>query len=300
MNSNELIMMQSLPLNIKVAKTKLRIEEFVRFYGGDVYISYSGGKDSTVLLHIARSLYPSIEAVFVDTGLEFPELKDLVNKQDNVTTLHPKKNFKRVIEEHGYPVISKEQSRYIHDIRHSTEKAKLKRLGLGGSTQFKLSNKWTYMLNAPFEISNRCCDIMKKNPVKSYEHKTGKHPILGTLACESGLRRNEYMKNGCNSFNSVRPKSTPLGFWTEQDILHYIQDNNVEIPSIYGNIIEVEGLLTTTGEQRTGCIYCLYGMHYDKENRFERLKRTHPQLHDYCMDKLGIKEVLEFIKRGDK
>ena len=74
MNKNELIMLQALPLEIKVAKSKLRIREWVQHYGAEnVYISFSGGKDSTVLLDLVRSEFSEIEAVFVDTGLEYPK-----------------------------------------------------------------------------------------------------------------------------------------------------------------------------------------------------------------------------------
>ena len=116
MNNQELIMLQALPLDLKVAKTKLRIREWIDYYGEEnVYVSFSGGKDSTVLLDLVRSEYPNIEAVFVDTGLEYPELKEFVNSFDNVTIIRPKMSFKQVIEKYGYPIISKEQSRYLYE-----------------------------------------------------------------------------------------------------------------------------------------------------------------------------------------
>ena len=71
----DLQLFQRLPLDIKIAKTKLRIREWVDYYGEDgIYVSFSGGKDSTVLLDIVRKMYPDIEAVFVNTGLEYSEL----------------------------------------------------------------------------------------------------------------------------------------------------------------------------------------------------------------------------------
>lgn len=101
-------LLQALPLNLKIAKTQNRIREWYNYYGGEVYVSFSGGKDSTVLLDIVRGLYPDIDAVYVDTGLEYPELRDFVKTIDNVTWLKPKKNFKSVIQEYGYPIVSKE------------------------------------------------------------------------------------------------------------------------------------------------------------------------------------------------
>lgn len=99
---------QSLPLDIKVAMTQTRLREWVNHYGvSGVYISFSGGKDSTVLLHIARQIYPDIKAVFVDTGLEYPEIRQFVKTFENVEIVRPKKTFKQVICEYGYPMLSK-------------------------------------------------------------------------------------------------------------------------------------------------------------------------------------------------
>ena len=122
----ELRQFQAMPLEVKVAMTKVRVRDWVNYYGEDgVYISFSGGKDSTVLLDIVREMYPNIPAVFVDTGLEYPEIRNFVKTFDNVTWLKPKKNFKQVIENYGYPLISKEVSecvegakRYLLDLKN--------------------------------------------------------------------------------------------------------------------------------------------------------------------------------------
>ena len=297
MNKNELKMLQALPLDIKVAKSKLRIIEWVRHYGEEnVYISFSGGKDSTVLLDIVRSEFPNIEAVFVDTGLEYPEIKQFVKSFDNVTILRPKMSFKQVIEKYGYPMVSKEQARYIEDIRHGSEYMKIRRLEGDKFGRYKISKRYKYLIDAPFEISSKCCDVMKKAPVKLYEKETGKVPFIGTMADESILRLQTYMKNGCNAFNSKRPLSTPLGFWTQQDILEYIYINNIKIPSVYGDVIKENDKYKTTKLERTGCIFCGFGVHLEKEpNRYQLLEQTHPQLHKYCMENLGFKEVCEFM-----
>ena len=120
----ELVQMQRLPLEIKVAKTKLRIREWVDFYGEDgVYVSFSGGKDSTVLLHIVREMYPNIEAVFVNTGLEYPEIQRFVKTFDNVTIVRPKMRFDEVIKKYGYPLISKDVSGILHEVQSRRKKA---------------------------------------------------------------------------------------------------------------------------------------------------------------------------------
>ena len=142
-----------------------------------------------------------------------------------------------------------------------------------------------------------CCSVMKKEPVKAYEKRTSKTPILGTLAEESILRQTSWIKNGCNAFSSKRPISQPLSFWTEQDVLQYIKENNIPICSVYGDIISVdkdknqyeasltgEGKLKTTGCQRTGCIFCAFGAHSRGDRRFLDLKITHPKQYAYCMN----------------
>jgi len=114
----ELHQLQKLPLEEKVKRTKARIKQWVEHYGvTHVYVSFSGGKDSTVLLHIARQMYPDMKAVFFDTSLEFPELRNFVNTFDNVEYLKPKMNFRQVIEKYGYPVISKEVSECVYGAR---------------------------------------------------------------------------------------------------------------------------------------------------------------------------------------
>ena len=285
------------PLWMKVEITKNRIRQWVSEYGIEgVYVSFSGGKDSTVLLTIARELYPDIKALYVDTGLEYPEVKQFVKTWDNVDIVRPKMNFREVLNNYGYPVISKEQSQYIYDYRN-TNSEKLKKIRLEGNKwgRGKISKKWLYMIDAPFKISDKCCNVMKKAPAKNYEKETGSMPIVGTLAEESSLRMTHYLKEGCNAFDSKRPKSTPLGFWTNQDILQYIKENNIKIPTVYGEIVKDNGTLKTTGCDRTGCIYCAYGCHLEEENRFLRLEQTHPKLHQYCMENLGMKDVLEYM-----
>lgn len=317
MERQELKLLQMLPLEIKIAKTKLRVDEVIRQYGiSGVYASFSGGKDSTVLLDIIRELYPQVQGVYVDTGLEYPEVKKFVKTKENITILRPNVGFKEVLIKYGYPVVSKEQSQYIYDCRNSNSE-KLKDIRINGNKygMGKVSKKWLYLIESDFRISDKCCNVMKKAPVKKYEHETGRIPIIGTMASESMQRERIYLKNGCNAFEAKRPKSTPLGFWTEQDILQYIQYNNLEIPSVYGEIVNENGLLKTTKCDRTGCMYCAFGCHRKGDNRFERLSITHPQIYQYCMnggeyDKygmwipnnkgLGLSHVLDAIGVGRK
>lgn len=293
--------LQSLDLESKIMMTQARIKAWYEHYDGNVYISFSGGKDSTVLLHIVRSIYPSVDGVFCDTGLEFPEIRDFVRRFDNVTWLKPKMNFKQVIAHYGYPMISKEVSQYIYEAR-TTKSEKLLNIrlnGKNGCNTGKIPEKWKFLLNAPFKISHLCCKIMKKNPAKAYEKETGKKPFIGTLACESRLRKQAWIRHGCNAFESSRPTSQPLSFWTEQDILKYVVDNHIEIASVYGEIVNKNGIYVTTKEPRTGCMFCGFGCHIENPNRFERIKITHPNIYNFIMRPiigggLGFAEVLEY------
>lgn len=166
----ELQQKQQLPLDLKILLTKQRITEWYEHYDGQVYVSFSGGKDSTVLLDLVRSIYPDVPAVFVDTGLEYPELRDFVKTIENVEWVKPKMSFRKVIEQYGYPVITKEQAKYLHELR-VTKSDKLKETRLNGNKwgMGMVAKKWRYLMDAPFKVSNVCCDVMKKRPAKSYE-----------------------------------------------------------------------------------------------------------------------------------
>lgn len=235
-------LLQALPLDLKIAKTQNRIREWYNYYGGEVYVSFSGGKDSTVLLDIARGLYQDIDAVYVDTGLEYPELRDFVKTIDNVTWLKPKKNFKSVIQEYGYPIVSKEVANKVHGAKPgNTRWQQLHGTYIDNNTG-KLSThynykKWEYLLDADFKISDQCCAVMKKRPSMQYEKQTGKKPILGLMAAESQKRKTDYMKTGCNAFEKERPQSQPMGFWTEQDVLQYLYEKKIPYASVYGDIV---------------------------------------------------------------
>lgn len=264
-------------------------------------MSFSGGKDSTVLLDLVRNtpgVY-DVPAVFCDTGLEYPEIREFARLNADVV-LRPKLTFKEVIEKYGFPVISKEQAQYIRQYT-TTKSDKLKNLRFNGGEKgnFCISKKWRYLIDAPFKVSEQCCDVMKKRPFKAYEKLSGRKPMTGVMACESNLRKQQYQKNGCNSFDANNPKSSPMGFWTEQDVLNYMKINELEYASVYGEIIpdpNVENALTTSGCKRTGCMFCMFGVHLEHEpNRFQLMKETHPKQYSYCMKNLGLAEVLDYI-----
>ena len=294
--ADDLREMQSLPLELKLALTKDRIKAWYREYCGEVYVSRSGGKDSDVLGDIVKSIYPDVPQVYIQTGAEWESvMRHGREVADNV--LYPKISFMEVIKKYGYPVLSKEVSQKISDARSNPFGVCAKRFTdcehNRKYSQYSME-RYQWLLDAPFKISHNCCNIVKKDPAKKYEKETGRKAFIGTLADESKLRRTEWLKNGCNAFDNKRPVSRPLSFWTENDILQYIKERQLQIADIYGDIVyEKDGFfydysfgntnLTTTGAKRTGCVWCLFGITQDKE-RFLRLKATEPKKYDFVIN----------------
>lgn len=322
--AEELKELQSKSLEKKIQISTARIIEWYERWDGKVYISNSGGVDSTVLSHLVHRIYPDIVDVYCDTGLEYPELREFILSKPNVVVLKPsvydrsKREYKNisfgeVITQYGYPAISKEQSAFIQEY-NTTNSEKLKNIRLNGNkySRGKISKKWQKFIepNCDICVGDKCCDIMKKNPAKRFEHETKLHPYIGTMTEESAQRKSNWIKFGCNAFGKDRPTSNPLSFWTKSDVLEYLYKYNIPYASVYGDIVCKNGRYTTTGCKRTGCVFCCYGVHLEKEpNKFQSLAITHPQLYDYCMrggkydengkwipDKgLGMAKVLDFI-----
>lgn len=323
--------MQAAPLSVKISLTKQRIRDWVNEYGEDgVYVSFSGGKDSTVLLTIAREEFPGIKAAFCDTGLEFPEIREFVKTFENVDWLKPAMSFRQVIEKYGYPIISKEVAQCVYEVRRQAE---LRNIDKRETSRWERSfnpngecakkyplysrAKYDFLNDAPFWVSHHCCNVMKKKPAKLYEKHTGRKPILATMAVESRLRKTSWLRHGCNAFDSERPTSTPMAFWMENDVLQYIKRNNIPICSVYGEIVSADDTigqleldvvsgaddtqkLKTTGYKRTGCMFCMFGCAASSWDNFERMKQTHPKQYDYIMRPkenggLDCKRIIDWV-----
>ena len=158
----------------KIQITKSRIIEWYKYWNGQVYVSFSGGKDSTVLLHLVREIFPDVEAVYVDTGLEYPELRQFVKTFDNVTWLKPEMNFRQVLDVYGYPLITKEVARDVGNVQRNgginskTGKHTYSYKYLNGDFATVINSKgkvehnrydkskWKFLIDAPFKISNKC------------------------------------------------------------------------------------------------------------------------------------------------
>lgn len=327
--------LQSMDLGNKIQVTQARIMEWYNRNDKKCYVSFSGGKDSTVLADITAQVCSLFNCKLVlwfsDTGLEYPEvrehvkkfpqyLKDKYNIEVELIMDYPKDRkgkriiFRTVLEKYGYPIISKEVSKVIYDARSALSKGNIDSYALKQindeyinpktgelSVQYN-KGKWKFLIDAPFVMSNRCCNVMKKSPAHKFDKQSGLKPIIGTMASESKQRKSQWLQSGCNSFDANNPSSKPISFWLEQDVLEYLYKYKIPYASVYGNIeIDKNGRYYTTGCNRTGCIFCGYGCHLEKEpNKFQMLKETHPKLWEYCMKPwndggLGMREVLEYI-----
>lgn len=284
--------LQSLPMEQKVNLTKRRIIQFNEAMEGKISISFSGGKDSTVLLDIVRSIHglESAPAVFFDTGLEYPEIRDFVKTKENVLWLRPEMTFKKVIEKWGYPLPSKKHAENIYRYRN-TKNDRIKNEIMNSSGVYRLMpEKWKFLLEAPFGCSHKCCEALKKKPAKMYEKATGNHPIIATMAEESRQRAVSWISHGCNIYTGDRPKSQPMSFWKESDIWAYIKSREIDYSKIYD-----------LGYKRTGCMFCMFGYFQELENtgfdKFEAMSKTHPKQYQYIMENLNGEEVIRYCKR---
>jgi 3'-phosphoadenosine 5'-phosphosulfate sulfotransferase (PAPS reductase)/FAD synthetase len=299
----ELIMLQALPYDIKLAKSDLRIEEWYRYFGGNVAVSFSGGLDSSALLHKVRELYPNVPAVSI-RAIECPENQAIIDKTDNVIILKPIKSMIQVHKEYGIPFISKVAAKSIERLQNPTEKnAASRNLALTGYSRegnycprYKLAKKYHKLIDSKFRISSKCCYYMKEKPQFDYVKETDVRFFIGTKAADSRERRKSYLQTSCNSFSN-KGTSTPLGFWTDQDILRYTVENNIPVSEAYGEVYkDEEGIYHTTKASKTGCFTCLFGINLEKEpNRLQRMEVERPQMYKFCIETLEYGELLDFM-----
>lgn len=278
--------------------TKLKPFEYVDTIEEEkAYVSRSGGKDSDVLGHIVKEMGLDLENVFINTGLEDRSVRKHGEEvADKVK--RPNMPPQQVLTKYGYPVVSKDVAQCIYELQNARDTGnnkysyRMKKLNgelrkkNGELSQFNIP-QWKFLLYAPFRISHMCCDESKKKPAREYEKETGNMAIIGTMAGESRNRESKWYKSGCNAFELERPTSQPLSFWTEQDILQYIVTRKLVIAKAYGNVIYDGKEYKTTGNDRTGCVFCLFGITRDKE-RIAKLQIRDPQLADYVLRGWGV------------
>ena len=336
----------ALPLEDKIVTSWEKIDQWYTAWGGQSYVSFSGGKDSTVLAYLAARYLASfrtppwpLNLVFVNTGLEYPEIQRFVNEYAewlrkefphitvNLVRLRPKMNIRQVVTKYGYSIVSKEVAGVVYETRKNPNCVRAKKLrgellDKDGNPSAYNCDNWSFLLDAPFPISDRCCHVMKKASAHRYEGETKEKPMVATMADEGRQRFQKWIATGCNAFEGKQPMGKPMSFWTEQDVLRFIVERGIPYSSVYGDIVASDGendygatliecKLHCTGCQRTGCMFCAFGAHLEKGvNRFERMKLTHPKHYRFCIgggefdtdglwkptkDGLGYARVLDYI-----
>ena len=295
-----LILYQRLPLEDKIQIALNRIVEWLEVYPLS-YVSFSGGKDSTVLLDLVHKVDSTIPAVFADTGLESPSVRAFALERSDIV-LKPKMRFDEVLIKRGYPVISKEVAKAVESARNGQNWALNRLEGKNSRGEayglYEKYIKFRYLLDAPFRISPYCCTPMKKQPFHEYERSTGRVAFTGMMAEEGWQRQSAWIKTGCNAFDAKRKTSKPLSVWTTNDVLHYLVREQLSYASAYGDIVDKCGQtvwpawerafpelrLHTTGCKRTGCQFCMFGAHIEPSpNRFEVMRHTEPRRYEYCI-----------------
>lgn len=267
--------MMDKPFETKVRQSCNKVNEFVDILSlPKVYVSTSGGKDSAAVVNLCQKMYPDIKLIMFDTGLEYQATKDLAREQ-GAEIIPPKTNWKKFCEEKGYPAVSKQVSKRIHDAKVSPVGAAITMF----SRVYHLSHKWLHFLECDIPISQKCCDEFKKKPA----HSIKLNPILGTRIQESSLRKNAWKKTGCNSYNLNYTSgiSRPISLWTDENVETYIVENDVPLSEVY----------TQYQEKRTGCVCCPYGAHMDG-SRFELLKKLEPARYEYFIHKTKLGTIL--------
>ena len=316
---------QQMTYEFKVKYARIRAWEFYNECSKrdlECYVSV-GGLDSITLLFFLRSIGIDVPAVSV-SSLEDISIQK-IHKELGVISLLPAQtadgtrwNKQKLIQEFGFPVLSKEIARKIELLQNPTPNNKTIRHAIvtgetgeyGGfqkNSRMKLAQKWlnkfggleneeegvNYQI-APFKVSSKCCYYLKEKPCEDWAKAHNSVPYLGLMASEGGRRQKALMLNGCNYFGKGTIRSAPFAIFMRQDLLQLALDLNVPIPTIYGTIAcDNNGHLYTTGEQRTGCSMCGFGIQLEKRpHRFDRLRERNPKEWEFwmmncCLDEKG-------------
>lgn len=270
-------------LDDKVTEACHRIEELYYETEGKCYISFSGGKDSTVLLALTKlceEIYTipenAIPAVFVNTGIEMGITVEFVrwvkqNYYPNVIEIRPEVSFDWVLKKYGKPIRSKLRSEFLGRWQSGRRTKSVYMNFIDGETnsgkhasRTKLADKDAHMLSDDFHVmaSSKCCAILKKKPSKKYteQHKT-KGYAYGIREGEGGARALNTIalapkKGGrvCTSISGGIIKKAPIIDWNDDDIEEFIARYHVPLSRAY----------TEYGFHRTGCMACPFAMDVDK------------------------------------
>lgn len=323
--------LQNLPYDVKVKKAELRVYEFLSEMdkrGAHAHVSV-GGLDSITLLLFIRKMGIDIPAISV-SGVEDKSIQK-IHGELGVERLKSYKSKTEVLNEIGFPVISKRIAGKIDTLQNPTEKNQTVRHAIitgecgqqghfATNSRMQLPKKWLELFagmanekygtgykQAPFRVSNKCCYYLKEKPCDDWAREHNSWPFLGMMASEGGQREEALVDHGCNYYGKTVMRSAPFAPFLRQDLLQLALDLNVPVPEIYGEIKrKADGTLYTTKAQRTGCSMCGFGIHLEKRpHRFDRLRNENYQewhfyMYECCTDpdtgeKYGWGRVLDWI-----
>ena len=325
----------SMPYEAKVSLARSRIWEWYdecRRNGKTCAVSV-GGLDSITLLALARDeLGDDIDGISVSV-LEDKSIQ-AVHKEMGVIPIAPLKSKVEILQEYGFPVVSKLASAKINRLQTPGDDSPIIKAymtgdmgawgGYGHNDRFKLPDKWVELFGglyghfrpdlnckcATFKVSDQCCYWLKEEPVRRYQEEHDIWPFLGLMQSEGGRRQYSLRMHGCNYVGKDTARSCPFNYFYRQDLLQLALDLHVHVPGIYGEIVrEPDGTLRTTKAQRTGCSMCGYGIHLDgRPHHFDLLREQNPEewsfwMYRCCTDpetgeKYGWGRVLDYIGVG--
>lgn len=268
----------SLDVKIQLAENII-IEEYMR-NNGNLFISWSGGKDSDILKHIALRLFPDLKVVYSNTTNEMQEVLLHVKKSPKTIVVFPDKNFKQVIKKEGFPLVSKEVSQKVNELKN-TNGYRTRMLRYYGSKKgdSKLSKAWYFLADQEFDISSKCCEILKKAPLRKWAKQNGNpKPLIALMSGESRLRQ-QLALYGKEDSKKVYP-FLRTG-WGEEDIWAYAKRFNLRFAECYYDRI-IDGKLIKACD-RSGCDTCHYGSQKEREIKFARSKAVSPKKFESMM-----------------
>jgi 3'-phosphoadenosine 5'-phosphosulfate sulfotransferase (PAPS reductase)/FAD synthetase len=247
---------------------------------GNLFISFSGGKDSTILRHIALKLYPNLKVVFSNTTNELAEVLKYIKTFPNIITVTPNLNFKEVVQKHGFPLVSKEVSQKVNDLKRTNGKiTRLTRFQGSKKGHGKLSTKWKFLAEMPFDITHKCCQILKKDPLDKWSKQHNLKPLIALMSGESRLRQ-QLSLYGSDDDKKIYP-FLKTG-WSDNDIWEYATLHNIRFAECYYDRTINDVFIAK--RERTGCEYCAFGITLEENDRFERSKLTAPKRYKKMMN----------------
>lgn len=278
----ELSERQKWPLSQKIDHALGAIDQFYNSCNGKVGVSFSGGKDSTVLLYLVRMLFKDVPAIHAKTGLELPDITAFVRKTENVIYVNPLKPFHKILKEHGYPLLSKDISRSAERVMTGASASLVRGALLGDNGNNKIPDKYRIILHLGVKVSDKCCYYMKEEPLDRFYKENNMFPYIGTMASESKRRALAWANGGCNILTGFK-KSKPLSIWKDKDIFAFIKKYKIPYSRAYDK-----------GYNRTGCMYCGFGVHLEAQpNKFQMMKKNYPKCYRVCMEKFGYAEIFD-------